>query len=202
MLISWLTRLYSEDDGAPTGGTQGDPPAPPPAAQEPVDDFEKDRAMATIKSLRAFEKEAKAKLKRLEELETQAAAQAEAEMTAAQKAEKRASELEAKYKEAEALLKRVTLKDAAQEASQKASLTFASGALSDAIALGIFDTLEWTDDGKPKGMTQAVKELAQSKPYLFAKATAPADIGATDKGKESKEPDPRRLAQRFGIRTG
>lgn len=57
----------------------GAPGAPPPAGQEGSGDeaWDPARARATIEKLREFEKDAKAKLKRLDDLETQAKADAD-----------------------------------------------------------------------------------------------------------------------------
>lgn len=170
-----------------------------PDVQATSEDFDKDRAMATIQKLRAFEKDAKGKLKRLEELEAQASEREQADLTAAQKLEKQLKALQAEHEQARTALRRATLKDAAQEAAGKANLTFAPGALSDALALGVFDNLEWADDA-PRGMGAAVKELHASKPYLFVAPTPPSDIGATNKGKSTKEPDVSGFAARWGIK--
>ncbi len=189
MLISWLPRYHEADPGTPSGGTSEAPVSLPPAASEiPADDFDKDRAMATIKNLREFEKAAKAQLKELEALKAEKQQRDEAELSAAERAEKKAAELEAKYQAAQAQLKRATLKDAASDAAGKANLTFAPGALSDALALGLFDGLEGSDDDKPKGMSTAIKDLAATKPYLFQQAPKAGDIdaGAKNTGNPTK----------------
>lgn len=168
---------------------------------EPADDFDKPRALETIRKQREEAKALRAQLKELETLKAEKQQRDEAELSAAQKAEKRAADLEAKYQAAQAQLKRATLKDDAAAAAQKHNLTFAQGALADALALGLFDGLEWEDD-KPKGMAQAIKELAAARPYLFVAASSAQDIGATAKGKATKESDLTSLAQRWGIRVG
>lgn len=189
-------------EDAPNTAEQAPAVSLPPAASEiPADDFDKERAMATIKNLREFEKAAKAQLKELDALKSEKAQRDEAELSAAQKAEKKANELATQLASAQAQLRRATLKDAAGEAAQKASLTFAQGALSDAIALGLFDSLEWDDD-RPKGMTAAVKDLAASRPHWFVSTVAGSDIGATAKGKQTKETDLGGLGSRWGIKVG
>lgn len=207
MLISWLRNemfrpLYEAEEGTPTGGTT-DPAVslPTQSEAEPADDFDKPRALETIRKQREEAKALRAQLKELDALKAEKQQRDEAELSAAEKAEKRAADLEAKYTAAQAQLKRATLKDAVAEAAQKHNLTFAQGALSDALALGIFDSLEW-DGGTPKGVGAAVKELSTARPYLFAQPAAVPDIGATAKGKASKESDLTSLAQRWGIKVG
>ena len=169
--------------------------------QDTSDDFDKPRALETIRKQREEAKALRAQLKELDALKAEKQQRDEAELSAAEKAEKRAAELEAKFQAAQAQLKRATLKDAAQEAAGKAGLAFASGALADALALGLFDSLEWDDD-EPKGMGAAVKDLAAKRPYFFAQPSSSSDIGATAKGKATKETDLGGLAARWGIKAG
>jgi len=67
---------------APTPGTEIVPPVDP-AVPPAADDFDKDRAMATISKLREFEKTAKAQIKELADLK---ASKAESERKAAEEA--------------------------------------------------------------------------------------------------------------------
>jgi len=64
--------------------------------EPPVEEWDKERAKATILKLRAEEKEVKKQLKELEILKAEKASREEAEMTESQKATKRAEEAEAK----------------------------------------------------------------------------------------------------------
>lgn len=169
------------------------------------DDFDKDRAMATISKLRGFEKDAKAKLKRLEELEAAEQQRSEKDLSEAQRLQKELEKLSAAHTEAQAKLRRHTLLDAARSAASKQSLSFHDGALADALQLGAFDALEIDDDGQVKDMSNAVKNLAKERPYLLKPATSPsADLDGVRRGsttKEQHEADKRTsLAQRFGLR--
>lgn len=65
-------------------------------AETPVEEWDKERAKATILKLRAEEKEVKKQLKELETLKAEKASREEAEMTESQKATKRAEDAEAK----------------------------------------------------------------------------------------------------------
>jgi hypothetical protein len=206
VLINWLPRqrLYEADKDT-SGTAQSAEAATSPDVEQVStdDDFDKDRAMATIQKLRSFEREAKQKLARLAELEQQAAARDEQELSAAQKAEKRAKELEDKFNQAQQLLRKATLKDAARAAADELNLPFATSALDDALALGVFDALEIGDDGKVKGINQALKDLRTARPYLFTQPKTPeldaAHRGGTTKEKEA-DAKTRQNATRWGIR--
>jgi len=192
----------AETDETPVA--RPDPPSPPAPGEIPAaDEFDRDRAMATIKSLRAFEKDAKAKLKRLEDLEKAENDRKAADLTEAEKLRKDLASLTAQHEQAQSALRQARVKDAVRAAATALKLDFQPGALDDAVALGLFVDLEIGDDGRVKGLNEHIKELAKEKPYLFAtaKADAPADIGATRNGKQTTGTDPERLAARFGIRT-
>lgn len=204
MLIDYLRRemrQHADDDGTPSGGSTAEPtPAPTPAPQSGDDDFDKERAMATIQKLRGFEKDAKAKLARLAELEQQAAERDQADLTAAQKAEKRAADLEAKYNEAQASLKRAMLKDAARAAADALALPFAPGALDDALSLGLLGDLEVDEDGKVRGINEALKQLQKARPHYFTLPRTPASDAAARGGKSDNNEALQRNASRWGIR--
>lgn len=173
---------------------------PTPAGEAPADDFDKERAMKTITSLREFEKTAKAQLKEFEALKAEKTKREQAEMTELERTQAELKQLQDAHTHAQAQLKRSHLRDAASEAAGKANLTFAPGALADALALGLFDALPWEDD-KPKGISTAVKDLAAARPYLFAAPPAPVDI-VGGKGKHPNGTDLSALSTRWGIKTG
>ena len=77
------------------------PPSIPPV-ETPIEEWDKERAAATIKAQRAENAELKRKEKELERLQAEEKKRAEAEMTVAQRAEKRAEEAEAKAAKLEA----------------------------------------------------------------------------------------------------
>lgn len=210
MLIRYLRRemrpFYDTDD---TGGTvsadapQADAPSAHAPADPPADDFDKERAMATIRQLRQVEKEAKARLKRLDELEAAEAERVQEELSQAQKLEKELAALKQKHEEAAARLRRATLKDAALDAAQRAGLTFAPGALADAVALGVFDELEVDDDGKVAGAGEAVRALHKVRPYLFAQPSTAPDINAGARGSANSngitDEERKRISRRYEL---
>jgi DNA repair exonuclease SbcCD ATPase subunit len=164
--------------------------APPPVGGEtpPADDFDKDRAMATIKSLRAFEKEAKAKIKRLEEIEAAEEARKTADLSELDKTRKQLAALQADHERAQAALRDARIKDAARAAAATLTLTFQPGALDDAVALGLFSDLEIGEDGKVKGLNDLLKGLQKDRPYLFGAAPNAPDINAGARGNGHTQP--------------
>lgn len=179
----------------------------PPAVQAPADDeFDKDRAMATITKLRAFEKDAKAKIARLAQLETAEQERATAELSEVEKLRKQLADTQARADAAQALANAERIKTGAQAAAVALQTPFTSSeALSDAVALGAFAELEIGEDGKIPGLNEAIKQLHKTRPYLFgAAATYAPDInaGARGAGSSSKqdviEANRQRLAQRAG----
>ena len=91
------TQPTGETPAAPTqaAGTSVTPPLTDkqPAAEPPVEEWDKERAAATIKAQREQEKVYKAQLKELEALKAEKQKQAEAQMTEAERAKKQADEL-------------------------------------------------------------------------------------------------------------
>ena len=170
----------------------------------PADDYDKDRAMATIAKLRSFEKDAKAKLRRLEELEAQAREQTDKQLSESQRLQKQLAELQTAHAAAQATIRRATLLEGARSAASKAGLDFHDGALTDALALGAFDALEVDELGTVKEMPEAVKRLAKERPYLLKPAAQSADLDGARRGTITKADDEsdkrKRLALRLGIR--
>lgn len=125
MFIRFTGRpLHTEDDGTPAGG-------------DVSDDFDKERALSTIHKLRAFEKEAKARLKELDDLKAAQAAAAkqaaeasgeyrrlyeQTQAEAQRQAEAHAAELAAARSELDAIRRREALAAAAHAAGYKASV--------------------------------------------------------------------------------
>lgn len=175
-----------------------------PVTQEPADDFDKDRAMATIRKLREFEKTAAPQLRRLAELEAAEQAKRDADLSEAEKLRKQFAELEAKHAQASADLQRLRLIDAAQRIATKEALTFHDGALADAFALGAFASVEYDESGDPRNLLSVVRAIAKDRPWLLRTATPTgADLDARAKGTSDKKSmdEARRdeLAVRFRI---
>lgn len=164
--------------------------APAPVEQAPADEFDRDRAMATITKLRAFEKDAKAKIARLDALEAAEADRVAADLSEADKLKKRLEAAEAREAAANARLNAELIKSAAASAAVSLQLPFAGAtALDDAVSLGAFADLTIGDDGKVTGINDAIKSLHKARPYLFGQATNGApDINAGARGANPRTP--------------
>jgi hypothetical protein len=209
MLIRWLARemrvLHQEDEGTTSGGTQEQAAASTETEQASTsDDFDKDRAMATITKLRKFEKEAAPKLKRLDELEQAETKRKQGEMS---EAERLKAELEQSQSTLTALQSELTRRrvlDAARREAETRKLAFFPDALEDELKLGTFESATVKDDGSVTGLGSILSDLATRKPYLLKPVPKAGDIDASAKGGTShKEEDTERklkLAERFGLR--
>lgn len=162
-------------DGDPTptpppADPPADPPAPDPAppADPPADDddFDKERALRTIRTLRQSEKEGKqaakdlaAALARLKEIE-------DAEKTDLERSQARVAELEQQQ-------------TAWQSERRDTNLRLAAHSLKDDIGIADVDlalaaldraAVEFTDDGEPSNLKEQLAELLERKPILKAQA--------------------------------
>jgi hypothetical protein len=158
--------------------------APTPVIEPIADDFDKDRAMATIEKLRLIEKNAKVQAKELAELKAEREQRATAELSETERLKKQLADALARETAAASRLQAELVKSAAQSAALALQTPFASAdALSDAVALGAFASLEIGDDGKVTGINDAIKALHKQRPYLFGKANQDApDINAGARG--------------------
>lgn len=112
--------MSPEELAQPAGETPAQQVETPQAETAPAsDEFDKERAMATIEKLRGYEREAKKLEKRLAEFEAAEAKRKEAEMSDLEKAQQRAAELEAEL-QAERL--KVMKRDAAAKHNLPAEL--------------------------------------------------------------------------------
>jgi hypothetical protein len=173
MLISFLrsAMLHTEDDGVTATGVTPDAVAEPPVAAPAVPDNDTLAELERVRTaLKAANKEAADRRKRLDALEAAEKERQQAEMTELDKTKAELDALKAANATAQASLRRAALKEAAGDAAQKAGLAFAPGALADAVLLGAFDDLEVGDDGGVAGMTDAVKALHKQRPHFFAPA--------------------------------
>jgi hypothetical protein len=205
MLRSYLSRemrLHEADKDTGNPAQDADP-TPPEAEQAPANDFDKDRAMATIKQLRQFEKDAKAKLKRLEELEKADSDRRQAEMTEADRLKAELETIKAQHDAANQELTRRRVLDAARREAEKKALAFYPDALEDELKLGSFDSATVKDDGTITGLGEILTDLAKRKPYLLKPAAKAGDIDAGARGgtNDKKEASARleRNARSWGI---
>lgn len=198
MLIQMLRGVMLRPAYAPDAGTGGDPPTDPPGdsavtidppADPPSDAEIRAELERTRAALKAANKEAADRRKRLEALEAADQERQQAEMTELDKTKAALEKLKKEHEGTAARLRRAALKDAAREAAQKAGLAFAVGALADAVDLGAFDDLEVGGDGAVAGMSDAIKVLQKKRPYLFAPSPGAPDINAGARGNGTTSQD-------------
>lgn len=205
MLIDWLRwdvmPRYTEDDGAPSGGTLtvGDPPVVPDDAAAELERLRK--------ALKAANKEAEAKRKRLEELEATEQTRQQAEMAEVDRVKAQYAATQAQLEQASAELRRHRILASARRAADTLKLDFHPGALDDALALGAFDDLEINDRGDALEINATLKELIKARPYLLKPEAPPTPApalngskrGRTDAG-DAAEEKLERNAPRWGIK--
>jgi hypothetical protein len=176
------------------GGT----PAPDAKPTTPtVNDIQAERD-DTRKALKKANREAAERRKAIEQFEKEKKERLEAELSDKEKLEARVTEMEARAKEAETRLELLQKQRAFMAAAEGAKLNWASEqARQDAVAL--IDLAELDDDG----MVDAVTELKEKRPYLFAQATMP-DIDSKKRGKgtdkEEREEAIKKAASTYGIK--
>lgn len=151
-------------------------PDPTPVVEPvdpPVDDFDKDRAMNTIRQQR---EEAKALKERLREAE--AKAQQLDEIEEANKTElQRAIDDVARLK-AESDGRALQLRDA----NLKVALAKHPIADAETVAALIAGKIEYADDGTPKDLDEIVESLLADKPFLKAETAVKPTLPPTDAG--------------------
>ena len=162
-----------------------------------VDDFDKERALATIKKLREFEKQAKGQAKELDELRVKVKADDDAKLTETERLRKRTEELEAAVKAREAALAE---REAAITEQRRANLVMRHAATLGAHDAGDYNILAAvadinpTDTNAERDIKQVLADLKKAKPYLFRTASQVTAFGpsGTDAGPES---DAQRVAR-------
>jgi hypothetical protein len=165
------------------------PPAEPPAAQvaDDGDDFDKERALATIRKLRDAEKQGKADAKRVAELEARLKEHEEAQLSELEKAQKRADDLAAQLADREAREREMRLRLGVHQ------LAPTLGIADTDIALALLDVgkVEYDDGGDPKNLADLLTDLLEAKPLL--KGQPPRPTGSTDAGAGSGAKPPPQL---------
>lgn len=180
--INWDDRLVPaiagadpEDDGDDGDDDKSnDPPKDPPKKKgassqgdDDDEDFDKARAMETIRKLRASEKERAAELKagreaaaKLKELEDKDLGEKERLQKQLDEANARATKLEAQHRE-------IRLHSEIERAARKL------GAVDEEAVIALLDKgqLELDDDGKPTNAEKVVKDLLEKRSYLKSDGT-------------------------------
>lgn len=153
---------------------EGEAPNPEVSA-ELAEEFDKERALETIRKQRESEKllarqlkDAQARIKAIDEAEKKKADAEKSELT---KAQERAAELEKNLREAQEVAQALRLRQSFASTAAKMGVKFASPqAEDDAFELAELDGVEIDSGGKVTGVEDAVKELQKTRPYLFAQA--------------------------------
>lgn len=180
-----MAGLYLAPDDPPGGGNPppGAPPASPPAkpeddksletpAPEDLDgeEFDKDRALATIKNQRESEKALKAQVKQLQAdlkvFQDKQKEEDEKKLSEQQKTEKKLTEATEKLAKLEAENTKLILRQEFALAVDEAGYSFVN-AQAEKDAFAFLDGVE-VKDSEVKGMKEAVKKLYESRPYFFA----------------------------------
>lgn len=164
-------------------------PAEAAAGQDPEDDFDKERALATIRKLRETEKAAKTQRQELDQLRAQLTAFEDAKLSQEERIAKQIETLQTQLadkerREAE-LTKRV----------QEQALRFA--VVTEAAKLQIVDPdaayklldlseVERDEDGNATNLGKVLKDLVKAKPYLVAQQPTPA-ASPTNPAREDRQ---------------
>jgi len=151
------------EDPPPAGAKTEDPPKPKEGDGD-GDDFDKPRALATIKKLRDQEKSLKDQLKELDTLKAEQKKRDDAEKSEAEKLKEQIAELERKATTAEQRLTDQRNRNALERAATKAGL-----ADPDDVRLLDAKDFEHDTDGNLTNADELVKALLKAKPYLAAK---------------------------------
>lgn len=195
-------EMPAQDRPAGAGETPPQPTqsvAAEPAGETPEDDFDRDRAMATIRKQREDLKAAKAAAaqaaelqKRLEALENERLTEEQKRQKTFEQTQSRLAELEHEQLSWQRERQEILSRQAVERAAMRA-VTDGKGAVtrpafidpSDAYALLDLAALEYDDDGRPVNVDKLLAELAKAKPHLVQ---APAGTGTVAAGSPSNPP--------------
>ena len=139
----------------------------------------------TAKALKEANSEAAERRKKLEAYEAAEQKRKEAELSELELAQKKAEEADRKLAEMLAASQRMAIESAL--IAEAAKLNFADP--SDVVAL-LSASVEIDEDGKPKGVPEAVKALSEAKPYMLKQPTkqkAPQPGTTNPDGSEVKQ---------------
>ncbi len=159
-----------------TGNSNGETPTPEAGAIPTAAEVEQLKA-----ALKAANKEAADRRKRLEALEADEAKRKEAELSEVEKADQRAKAAEAKALDLEKRWRDGMLRSAVTVEASK--LQFYDP--EDAYHLADLSALTVSDDGAVTGVEEALKALVKAKPHLVKSntTTTPPDVNAQNRGR-------------------
>lgn len=172
--------MADPDETTPDGSeTENDgDPGDDPNEGDPGDAFDRDRAMATIRKLRAEVKDAKAQAKRVDELEKKLQEREDADKTEEQRRAERLAALETEQAESTRKLRDLRLQLAVHE--RAAELEIADPAL--AVAALDRAKVAFDDDGDPTNLDEILRATLDRHPALKATATGGAGGGGRKSG--------------------
>ena len=217
----FLRKYFDADGGSAGGPGAGDPPpedggaAGDPPADGNEATFEKwleaqpenvrklyethtGGLKSTLDKLRAGEKEAAGKLKRLADLEAAETKCKQERMSEAERVAAEKQTLEAELAKLRTTAKEQSIRHAVELTASR--MRFRN--IEDARALADLSTVEIAEDGKVSGVEDALKALAKARPYLVQTDNESQDIDARNKKQQPDILDEARkaeLAQRFGV---
>ena len=173
-------------------------PVTPPTTQ--VDEpFDKERAMTTIKNLRAFEKTAKEQAKIIAEYQAKEQKAQRASLSQVEQWKAQATEAQAAHDNLMQEMATLRLHQAVEREAVKLGFVNPEHAYLLADVTG----LEMDDAGKIEGVEAALKELLKARPYLAKSETTTRTVninaGGAGKGNGTQDAEARRkeLLQRF-----
>lgn len=155
--------------GQAPGEPQPTPPQTPPASDPPgqeSDEFDRERAMATIARLREFEKKAKTQERELESLKAKQKEREEAELGELERSKRRVAELEEAAKQSQAERRELRTRMAIEREAGR--LGFRK--VEYAHRLIDQDALEYDDEGTPSNVKELLEALAKDDPLLLAQS--------------------------------
>lgn len=158
--------FYHEGDGGGAGDA-GANPAANPDPNPADDDFDKDRAMTTIRTLREENKTAKAAAKEAETLRAKLSEIEKAQMSEMDRAKTEATEKGQKLTAAEQALRQERVERQIERSARALNI------IDEEAAVRLLDhsKIEYDDEGKPTNVDALLKELAAAKTYLVAAAS-------------------------------
>lgn len=189
-------------DPDPKAGDPPDPKPDDPKKSDPdpkpdptVDDFDKDRALATIRAQRDSENKLKAEVKELREAKAKLDKIEADQLSEKERLEKQVSDLEGKVGTADVELREARLLRAVISSKVKV-------ADADVAATLLKDRIEY-EDGKPQNVDDALTALLEEKPILKGKLPAPSVDGGEGGGAAERPnltAEQAQMAQMFGLK--
>ncbi len=188
----------------PADGQHGDdrPPASGGARSGTEDDggdeFDKERALATIRKLRDEQKASKAQLKELELLKAKEKEREDAEKSEVERLREQIADLERKATDAEKRMVETSNRQAIERAAAKAGAADPE----DVYALLKPSDFDLDDGGALKNADKLVEQLLKAKPYLAGKPAAqpvpgtPRSNGSQTREDQVKENEVKLIATR------